>query len=981
MYKKMIFLISFVLVLTLAYTSYGADTTPPTPNPMTWREEPYVLTPTAIAMRATTATDATPPVKYYFECTTDGSKSSSWQSSTLYIPTGLSLATKYTFRVRARDSASTPNMTGWSDPCSATTPISPFFQLDFDDPCDPCSAAVPDGNNFETSTEPNFTGFVLPPSVGRILPQPGYDVNGITIEFDGVLGSRRRDEPNKVSGGKTWHNEIYRDFLYGAIPGGIELTLWGLGDGRKCNITIYAFDVSAVERRAANWSIPDEANVIEVSFNSLNGQKSQWPYYPGPNQSPERYAFAGLVTADKYGRIILNADRDPCSQDSEPFAYVNALIVAPMDTNYVDVEEATIPRPVEGQYDVDVNGILTWTSGAYAANHDLYLDTDFDDVNDANRASHANVEFFVQNVGTNDYNWSKYLKMDQTYYWRIDEVNASGKPQWPGEVWSFTTRKYLVMDNFDYQNDGSKLREVWQEQGTAEIDNKATPVRSGSSMEYAYKNGDYSPYYARAYANVGGPGRVNKGLGMSKDWLSAGAKSISLWFYGQTTNPLDEKMYIDLADGDGNTWTVPYGDMNDVTKKQWQEWNIDLTIAPPYLNLDNMDKITIRFGESGGSKGTNGKVFFDDLRLYPSRCVLSKRSDELVKVDYAPGGEVAGDCVVDYLEIDVMGTDWLRDDLLIRTKNPGEANLVLYYPLDEGDGNKVYPDPSGKLNDPCIWSGTFYNNTLDPPKDTASWASPGYNDVNHCIYMDGRMGNRVQCGRYGKAALGIGPDTKGMTLSIWAKWLGPRYWDPYLLSKGQGLLGKRGGWSESTVIWTFWYNGGTTGDFGLGHFSSGDTKTPDLYSPQNVATPFIGQWVHLAATFPHPSGDVNDANDYARLYLNGANISSGPWRFSHGDDNDIFLTIGQTNDQNAWPDCPSSFYGYLDEVRIYNRALDYNEVAYLADTTPTDGNLWVPIPSAAEIYEREPLGQRFINFRDFAILTDPNIWLRKEYWP
>jgi hypothetical protein len=94
------------------------------------------------------------------------------------------------------------------------------------------------------------------------------------------------------------------------------------------------------------------------------------------------------------------------------------------------------------------------------------------------------------------------------------------------------------------------------------------------------------------------------------------------------------------------------------------------------------------------------------------------------------------------------------------------------------------------------------------------------------------------------------------------------------------------------------------------------------------------------------------------------------------------LTIGQTSDQNAWPDSPSSFYGYLDEVRIYNRALASNEVGYLADLSPGDYLLWVPIPSTAEVYPSDPenyQGSNVINFKDFALVVKR--WLTEEMYP
>ncbi|MBI5798904.1 MAG: hypothetical protein HZB10_03155, partial [Candidatus Yonathbacteria bacterium] len=101
-----------------------ADTTPPTPNPMTFSSVPNNTSATQIDMTATTATDATtPPVSYYFaldtaSCTPadvgSGAADSGWQSGTTYSDTGLSVNKCYGYKVKARDSVATPNETGYS---------------------------------------------------------------------------------------------------------------------------------------------------------------------------------------------------------------------------------------------------------------------------------------------------------------------------------------------------------------------------------------------------------------------------------------------------------------------------------------------------------------------------------------------------------------------------------------------------------------------------------------------------------------------------------------------------------------------------------------------------------------------------------------------------------------------------------------------------------------------------------------------------
>jgi hypothetical protein len=90
------------------------------------------------------------------------------------------------------------------------------------------------------------------------------------------------------------------------------------------------------------------------------------------------------------------------------------------------------------------------------------------------------------------------------------------------------------------------------------------------------------------------------------------------------------------------------------------------------------------------------------------------------------------------------------------------------------------------------------------------------------------------------------------------------------------------------------------------------------------------------------------------------------------------MVIGNTNSA-TWPDCPESFNGLLDEARIYDRALSPAEIAYLADTTPDDGQLHVPVPSPSELYDGEPEGSRSIDLKDFAMLAIR--WLEEQPWP
>ena len=88
---------------------------------------------------------------------------------------------------------------------------------------------------------------------------------------------------------------------------------------------------------------------------------------------------------------------------------------------------AYFPDPADGAEAVDVDVRLSWTSGFGAKLHYMYFGETFDEVDNAAGGS-------VQ--GTTKYTPGT-LKMARTYYWRVDEFDVVETHK--GNVWSFTT--------------------------------------------------------------------------------------------------------------------------------------------------------------------------------------------------------------------------------------------------------------------------------------------------------------------------------------------------------------------------------------------------------------------------------------------------------------------------------------------------------------------------------------------------------------
>ncbi|HCO92690.1 MAG TPA: hypothetical protein DIU00_01860, partial [Phycisphaerales bacterium] len=203
------------------------------------------------------------------------------------------------------------------------------------------------------------------------------------------------------------------------------------------------------------------------------------------------------------------------------------------------------PNPADGAVDVKPSVVLSWVAGAVAGSHEVYFGTDADAVANATTASPEYQG--IKALGDESYDPGK-LTLNTAYYWRIDEVNsASPDSPWAGNVWSFTTGDFFVIDDFeDYNADNP----IWEEctdglgygtpgvvpyfagNGTgAAVGDETTAstceetiVHGGNqSMPYTYDNNKqgYAKYSVAEHT-----------LTDQRDWTEEGVTELSLWFRG-----------------------------------------------------------------------------------------------------------------------------------------------------------------------------------------------------------------------------------------------------------------------------------------------------------------------------------------------------------------------------------------------------------------------------------------------------------------
>lgn len=260
-----------------------------------------------------------------------------------------------------------------------------------------------DNNKYEICTAWEYD------SGNSLVIYPGEDLISSDVPELIVRGL----DPNKIYNVKAWLTNVLSDSIGEEYNWKLSYSYDSAADALDANAPFIGYEFLCNHNKAAFY------------LNTIN-----------------RYSM-GTATPDANGQLHIYLGEIAIGESlSTEYIGWDSFEMTPVDSN------ATEPFPADGAEYIDEDVELSWQSGYQAVSHDVYFGTNYNNVATADRGDSE----YKGQVSTPSYAVSDLS--DGTYYWRIDSVDDYNSVIQTGNVWEFTTGRYIVTPE-QYGADGN----------------------------------------------------------------------------------------------------------------------------------------------------------------------------------------------------------------------------------------------------------------------------------------------------------------------------------------------------------------------------------------------------------------------------------------------------------------------------------------------------------------------------------------------
>ncbi len=369
----------------------------------------------------------------------------------------------------------------------------------------PCGAQVDDPNlvgwwSFDEGTGTIVADGSFHGNDGTLINGPRWvaGVYGMALQFDG--------QDDYVGTGQSLLNDLVGFTMAGWVSAantGVYSSLFGQNDLIEFGFTTENGGQLGTWMAGNDWAfVGADYDFAYPSWHHvvLTGDADRIAIYiDGEEVASDEGGMSSGTSGYEFniGAAVFNTTGDPFEGEIDDVWLFNRALtreeILDVMNGAGDPEMASAPNPTDEATDVPRDVVLGWSAGVFAFAHDVYFGMTFADVNSADRGNPMDV-LVTEGQGDTNCALDHILDFDQTYYWRVDEVNAApDNTIFKGDVWSFTTEPFAyTIENVTVGSNGISAEGEGPENivNGSGLDNQGQHSINAPDMWLASPNGD-----------------------------------------------------------------------------------------------------------------------------------------------------------------------------------------------------------------------------------------------------------------------------------------------------------------------------------------------------------------------------------------------------------------------------------------------------------------------------------------------------------